>query len=247
MFTEEEEVAAGRRPTCSCECDGLREATGATAIVPAATKKVAAAETIPAVANKKGVGGGDGCDGDRTCGGGEGGCGGDGKKVKEASGRRAYPALYRFESKKDCKVADRVRRIDGMFLFSWNWASGFDSSQARSDLGNCISAIKGGSYTTGADKWSWYGEANGQFSSRSIQVHDPWAFYLNAALLRQAFARCGKFPTAASRMSRSGPCLNPSVADHPLGSATDHRLGKLLPHQLANQTRTPPRADSSFC
>ncbi|PPD66781.1 hypothetical protein GOBAR_DD36342 [Gossypium barbadense] len=45
----------------------------------------------------------------------------------------------------------------------------------------------------------------------------------------------------------SGPCLNPSVADHPLGSATDHRLGKLLPHQLANQTRAPPRADSSFC
>uniref|UniRef100_A0A6N2K9N9 Ribosomal protein S12 n=2 Tax=Magnoliopsida TaxID=3398 RepID=A0A6N2K9N9_SALVM len=32
-------------------------------------------------------------------------------------------------------------------------------------------------------------------------------------------------------------CLPPSVADHPLGPATDHRLGKLLPHQLANQTR----------
>nr|GMC46878.1 Photosystem II protein D1 [Ipomoea batatas]GMC53135.1 Photosystem II protein D1 [Ipomoea batatas] len=35
--------------------------------------------------------------------------------------------------------------------------------------------------------------------------------------------------------------------DHPLGPATDHRIGKLLPHQLANQTRAPPRADSSFC
>nr|GEV46790.1 carotenoid cleavage dioxygenase 1 [Tanacetum cinerariifolium] len=45
----------------------------------------------------------------------------------------------------------------------------------------------------------------------------------------------------------SGPCLSPSMADHPLGPATDHRLGKLLPHQLANQTRAPPRADSSFC
>ncbi|CAN7139370.1 unnamed protein product [Brassica rapa subsp. narinosa] len=45
----------------------------------------------------------------------------------------------------------------------------------------------------------------------------------------------------------SGPCLSPSVADHPLGPATDHRLGKLLPYQLANQTRAPPRADSSFC
>ena len=45
----------------------------------------------------------------------------------------------------------------------------------------------------------------------------------------------------------SGPCLSPSVADHPLGPATDHRLGKLLPHQLANQTRAPPWADFSFC
>ncbi|KAK9266217.1 hypothetical protein L1049_012421 [Liquidambar formosana] len=33
------------------------------------------------------------------------------------------------------------------------------------------------------------------------EVHDPWAFYLHAALLRQAFAHCGKFPTAASRRS----------------------------------------------
>ncbi|WMV46328.1 hypothetical protein MTR67_039713 [Solanum verrucosum] len=33
------------------------------------------------------------------------------------------------------------------------------------------------------------------------KVHDPWAFYLHAALLRQAFAHCGKFPTAASRRS----------------------------------------------
>ncbi|RYR67198.1 hypothetical protein Ahy_A03g013506 isoform B [Arachis hypogaea] len=40
---------------------------------------------------------------------------------------------------------------------------------------------------------------------------------------------------------------SPLVADHPLGPATDHRLGMLLPHQLANQTRAPPRADSSFC
>ncbi|KAF3622464.1 Flavonol sulfotransferase-like protein [Capsicum annuum] len=39
----------------------------------------------------------------------------------------------------------------------------------------------------------------------------------------------------------------PSVADHPLGPATDHRLGKILPYQLANQTRAPPRVDSSFC
>ncbi|KAF3664400.1 hypothetical protein FXO37_11517 [Capsicum annuum] len=38
-------------------------------------------------------------------------------------------------------------------------------------------------------------------SSLGKEVHDPWAFYLHAALLRQAFAHCGKFLTAAFRRS----------------------------------------------
>ncbi|KAL8466016.1 hypothetical protein ACS0TY_035218 [Phlomoides rotata] len=33
------------------------------------------------------------------------------------------------------------------------------------------------------------------------EVHDPWAFYLHAALLCQAFAHCGKFSTASSHRS----------------------------------------------
>ncbi|PON87561.1 hypothetical protein TorRG33x02_167390 [Trema orientale] len=37
------------------------------------------------------------------------------------------------------------------------------------------------------------------------------------------------------------------MADHPLGPAIDHRLGKLLPHQLTNQTRAHSRTDSPFC
>ena len=38
-------------------------------------------------------------------------------------------------------------------------------------------------------------------SSPSTGVYDPKAFILHAALLRQAFAHCAKFPTAASRRS----------------------------------------------
>ncbi|PHU30032.1 Photosystem II protein D1 [Capsicum chinense] len=53
--------------------------------------------------------------------------------------------------------------------------------------------------------------------------------------------------TRLSPSKESGLCLSPSVVDHPLGPATDHRLGKILPYQLANQTRAPPRVDSSFC
>ncbi|KAL5078012.1 hypothetical protein RYX36_016996, partial [Vicia faba] len=44
----------------------------------------------------------------------------------------------------------------------------------------------------------------------------------------------------------SGPFLSPSVADHPLAPAIDHRLSKLLPHQLCNQMQAPPGADSFF-
>ena len=38
-------------------------------------------------------------------------------------------------------------------------------------------------------------------SSRSTGVYDPKAFILHAALLRQGFPHCEKFPTAASRRS----------------------------------------------
>ena len=38
----------------------------------------------------------------------------------------------------------------------------------------------------------------------------------------------------------SGPCLSPSVADHPLRSATHRCLGEPLPHQPANGTRARP-------
>src|SRR5699024_486269 len=49
----------------------------------------------------------------------------------------------------------------------------------------------------------------------------------------------------------SGPCLSPSVPDHPLRSATHRCLGELLSHQLANATRahllaTARRADFHF-
>ncbi len=39
------------------------------------------------------------------------------------------------------------------------------------------------------------------YSSHLTAVYDPKAFIPHAALLRQAFAHCAKFPTAASRRS----------------------------------------------
>ncbi|MBA0792011.1 hypothetical protein Gohar_016544, partial [Gossypium harknessii] len=40
-------------------------------------------------------------------------------------------------------------------------------------------------------------------SSPGKEVHDSWAFYLHTALLRQAFAHCGKFCSVASCRSRA--------------------------------------------
>ena len=40
-----------------------------------------------------------------------------------------------------------------------------------------------------------------QFSSRATELYDPKTFFTHAALLHQAFAHCGRFPTAASRRS----------------------------------------------
>ncbi|KAF4359814.1 hypothetical protein G4B88_020335, partial [Cannabis sativa] len=61
------------------------------------------------------------------------------------------------------------------------------------------------------------------------------AFYLHATLLRQAFAHCGKFPTAASRRS--------------LGRVSVPVWLIILSDQLLiiALTQAPPRADSSFC
>ncbi len=43
--------------------------------------------------------------------------------------------------------------------------------------------------------------ANPPCSSHLTGLYDPKAFITHAALLRQAFAHCAKFPTAASRRS----------------------------------------------
>ena len=39
------------------------------------------------------------------------------------------------------------------------------------------------------------------FSSRATELYNPKAFFTHAALLRQTFVHCARFPTAASRRS----------------------------------------------
>ena len=51
----------------------------------------------------------------------------------------------------------------------------------------------------GTVKYRWY--CHPHISSPATELYDPKAFFTHAASLRQAFAHCAKFPTAASRRS----------------------------------------------
>ena len=95
----------------------------------------------------------------------------------------------------------------------------------------CIPRITAAAGTELADAYS---SSTVRTSFLRKEVYRPKSFIPHAVLLRQAFAHCGKFLTAAS-LEESGPCLSPSVADRSLKPATDRGLGKPLPYQQANQ------------
>ena len=62
----------------------------------------------------------------------------------------------------------------------------------------CILRITAAAGTELADAYSL---STVRTSSLRKEVYNPRAFFPHAVLLRQAFAHCGKFPTAASRRS----------------------------------------------
>ena len=62
----------------------------------------------------------------------------------------------------------------------------------------CIPRITAAAGTELADAYS---SSTVRTSFLRKEVYSPEAFVPHAALLRQAFAHCGKFPTAASRRS----------------------------------------------
>ena len=62
----------------------------------------------------------------------------------------------------------------------------------------CILRLTAAAGTELADAYS---SSTRQNSSLKKEVYNPKAVILHAVLLRQAFAHCGKFPTAASRRS----------------------------------------------
>ena len=68
-------------------------------------------------------------------------------------------------------------------------------------------------------------------SSLTTELYDPKAFIAHAALLRQTFVHCGRFPTAASRRSLG----RVSVPVWPITLSGRLRIVALVSHYLTNK------------
>ena len=100
----------------------------------------------------------------------------------------------------------------------------------------CILRLTAAAGTELADAYSSSTRQNFLLEKRGLQ---PKGRHPSRGIAPSGFRPLRKIPHCCLP-EESGPCLSPSVADHPLKPATDHRLGRPLPYQLANQTRAPP-------
>ena len=73
-------------------------------------------------------------------------------------------------------------------------------------------------------------------SSLRTEFYNPRAFNHSRGVAGSGFRPLSNIPHCCLPQE-SGPCLSPSVADHPLRPATYRRLGRPLPHQQANVTQ----------
>eukprot|EP00238_Polyblepharides_amylifera_P012860 CAMPEP_0196598028 /NCGR_PEP_ID=MMETSP1081-20130531/94076_1 /TAXON_ID=36882 /ORGANISM="Pyramimonas amylifera, Strain CCMP720" /LENGTH=136 /DNA_ID=CAMNT_0041923647 /DNA_START=4770 /DNA_END=5180 /DNA_ORIENTATION=+ len=92
----------------------------------------------------------------------------------------------------------------------------------------CILCITAAAGTELADAYS---SDTVRTSSLRKGVYNPRAVFLHAALLRQAFAHCGKFPTAASRRSLG----RVSVPVWPVTLSGRLPVDALVSHYLTNK------------
>jgi len=79
----------------------------------------------------------------------------------------------------------------------------------------------------------------------SLEFYDQNSLLHSRDMAGSGFRPLSKIPHCC-RSKASGPCLSPSVADHPLRSAKDLWLGEPLPHQLPNPARAHLIADFTF-
>jgi hypothetical protein len=79
----------------------------------------------------------------------------------------------------------------------------------------------------------------------SKELYNQYSRHHSRDIAGSGFRPLSKIPHCC-RSKASGPCLSPSVADHPLKPAKDLGLGRLLPYQLPNPTQAHFMGDYTF-
>ena len=89
--------------------------------------------------------------------------------------------------------------------------------------------------------------SSGTVSSSFLRkgVYKPESFTPPRGIAPSSFRPLRKIPHCCLP-KESGPCLSPSVADHPLRPAKDLRLGKQLPYQLPNLAKVHSMAKKNL-
>ena len=96
-----------------------------------------------------------------------------------------------------------------------------------------------------ARSWPALSTSTIKILSSSSEVYNPKAFILHAASLRQAFAHCAIFPTAASRRSLGRVSVPVWLVDLSIQLPVKS-LGKPLPYQQADRSKAAPEAINLF-
>ncbi|PWA93854.1 reverse transcriptase zinc-binding domain-containing protein [Artemisia annua] len=86
--------------------------------------------------------------------------------------RRKFPALYRLEGDKSCKVADRVLKNGGVRVFGWNWKNTPSTTLETLELTDLITQLRDTYLTDAADSWIWSGSSVG-FSAAAVKAWMP--------------------------------------------------------------------------
>ena len=131
--------------------------------------------------------------------------------------------------------------VNQFWTSSWNWDPSFSIQLKKPPTDSLRPVIPNNTCPPRITAAAGTEFAGTSSSSTVIILPDERALRPNSLHHSRSIAGSG-FPPLSNiphccLLMESGPCLSPSVADHPLRSTKDLRLGRLLPHQLPNPTK----------
>ncbi|XP_022008104.1 uncharacterized protein LOC110907425 [Helianthus annuus] len=80
-----------------------------------------------------------------------------------------FPRLFSLESNKNAMISERVSEPNGSVVLSTAWSREPHSFEECSEFDALIAAVQSYGFGSGADRWEWVLDANGEFSVNSIR------------------------------------------------------------------------------